>query len=575
MSGKILRFIFIFSGLFALRCGATVYQSNGSASNVQALHNSAQDGDTITLPAGTFFWATTVTITKGITVIGETTTDPVHKTANDQTIVLANTGTNGNQPLLNLATAYGKSYRLSGITFRTGQTQIVNSNGMVQLQGGSHAVRVDHCHFDDLPYENNYVAVWRALYGVIDHNVFDFRSPNNHAQSLYINMSDWGGRSYGDGSWAEPPYYGSEKFVFIEDNCFNNTTSNEFAGVIDGWRGGRYVFRHNHAYNATPTNHGTEIGRERGFRCAEIYNNDFHFTDARGSLGGTRSGGWISHDNTVDGQQLARGATLGTYRVFFAFIGAPFTGASGDNPWDYNVTEWDGRHIDGHPPYLFESGSASSGSDGTHIVDLTKNWRANQWIGYAAKRLSDGKIALVFSNTTNTLNVYYHDGYGGGPIWQAGDQYQIHKVLVALDQPGRGASDLIAFNDDSGSGGIRCPPTRPRLLQHGNARIRALYLPAPADRGCGYASAPAEHLRPATATLRPTPTPPATVTATPSLKPEAKPTHTSTTTTTPELSLTATPTPSNSGFSISLTRLIPVLQSAQLFHLPGASPCRK
>src|SRR6266542_2449810 len=101
-----------------------------------------------------------------------------------------------------------------------------------------------------------------------------------------------------------------------------------------------------------------------------------------------------------------------------------------------------------------------------------------------------------------------------------------------------------AFNDDSGSGGIRCPPTRPRLLQHGNARIRALYLPAPADRGCGYASAPAssEHLRPATATLRPTPTPPATA---------------------------------NSGFSISLTRLIPVLQSAQLFHLPGASPCRK
>jgi hypothetical protein len=77
------------------------------------LHNSAQDGDTITLPAGTFFWATTP---KGITVIGQTTTDPVHKTANDQTIIVVNTGTNGNQPLLNLATASGKSHRLSGIT---------------------------------------------------------------------------------------------------------------------------------------------------------------------------------------------------------------------------------------------------------------------------------------------------------------------------------------------------------------------------------------------------------------------------------------------------------------------------
>jgi hypothetical protein len=79
MSGKILWSIFIFSGLFALRCGATVYHSNGSASNAQALHNSARDGDMITLPAGTFFWATTVTITKGI--IGQTTTDPMQPPA--------------------------------------------------------------------------------------------------------------------------------------------------------------------------------------------------------------------------------------------------------------------------------------------------------------------------------------------------------------------------------------------------------------------------------------------------------------------------------------------------------------
>jgi hypothetical protein len=80
------------------------------------LHNSAQDRNTITLPAGTFFWATTVAITKGITVLGQATTDPVHKTANDQTIIVVNTGTNGNQPFLNLASASGKSYRLSGIT---------------------------------------------------------------------------------------------------------------------------------------------------------------------------------------------------------------------------------------------------------------------------------------------------------------------------------------------------------------------------------------------------------------------------------------------------------------------------
>ena len=72
-------------------------------------------------------------------------------------------------------------------------------------------------------------------------------------------MASWGGRDHGDGSWAEPAYYGSEKFVFVEDNCFNNTNGHA-GGWIDGYRGGRYVYRYNHAYDSAPTNHGTEIG---------------------------------------------------------------------------------------------------------------------------------------------------------------------------------------------------------------------------------------------------------------------------------------------------------------------------
>ena len=41
----------ILSGFSALR-GATVYDSDGSAASVQALHNAAHDGDTITVPPG-------------------------------------------------------------------------------------------------------------------------------------------------------------------------------------------------------------------------------------------------------------------------------------------------------------------------------------------------------------------------------------------------------------------------------------------------------------------------------------------------------------------------------------------
>src|SRR5215471_15979694 len=59
---------------FAPHSGATVYQSDGSDTNVQAIHDTnAQDGDTITLPAGTFIWTTGVNLTKGITVRGQTT----------------------------------------------------------------------------------------------------------------------------------------------------------------------------------------------------------------------------------------------------------------------------------------------------------------------------------------------------------------------------------------------------------------------------------------------------------------------------------------------------------------------
>jgi hypothetical protein len=55
---------------FASQCEATVYNSDGSAANVQALHNAVLDGDTITLPAGAFTWATGVTITKAIKIQG-------------------------------------------------------------------------------------------------------------------------------------------------------------------------------------------------------------------------------------------------------------------------------------------------------------------------------------------------------------------------------------------------------------------------------------------------------------------------------------------------------------------------
>src|SRR5258705_9757634 len=76
---------------FAPRCGATVYHSDGSAINVQYIHDTqAVNGDTITIPAGSFSWIIHVTITKAVIIQGQTTTDTVNGTANDQTNLVDN-----------------------------------------------------------------------------------------------------------------------------------------------------------------------------------------------------------------------------------------------------------------------------------------------------------------------------------------------------------------------------------------------------------------------------------------------------------------------------------------------------
>jgi len=57
-------------------------------------------------------------------------------------------------------------------------------------------------------------------------------------------------------------------------------------------------------------------------------------------------------------------------------------------------------------------------------------------------RPSDRMMALITGNTSNTLNLFAWQTLN----WAAGNQYQIHKVLTVLDQPGRGKGDLISGN---------------------------------------------------------------------------------------------------------------------------------
>ena len=70
MVRRILVSFLILIGCSGVRCDATIYHSDGSAASVQALHNAALNGDTITLPTGTFTWTSGVTISKAINIQG-------------------------------------------------------------------------------------------------------------------------------------------------------------------------------------------------------------------------------------------------------------------------------------------------------------------------------------------------------------------------------------------------------------------------------------------------------------------------------------------------------------------------
>jgi FG-GAP-like repeat len=444
VSGKILLLVLILSGLCAPRSKATVYYSNGSVANVQALHNIAAEGDKIALPAGTFNWTSRLNITKGITLQGATTVvgSVWSPAVTDATVILDNTPRNGSG-IISAQLNAGQSFRLTGITFRRGNSSTYGGNGAIRITSiGSQpntSVRIDHCHFDRLYWANS-IWIFGWIYGVDDHNVFDC---NPASLSHLIWHNTWGAQTNGNGSWANFPYYGTEKFWFIEDNTIRGNGPGT-SGTIDCMNGGRFVARHNAFFNASPGGHGTEGGPQRGARAREVYDNIFRWTIGW-SGHSQRSGGGIWHDNTWIGfdSNNQNHTSLAIFREIGA-IGNDLSLwglAGGNNPWDMN-----------DPHGLYEAGTHSGSVNSRGVVrDSSNRWSPNQWAGYSITNTNPAAhcynhSAYIVSNTADTITYYYYGaGDRGAPlVFNPGDSYAIYRVLTALDQNGRGKGDLIS-----------------------------------------------------------------------------------------------------------------------------------
>ena len=497
-------FLAIFGALFlssGLSAFATTYYSDGTVANIQAIHHTeAADGDTIVIPAGTFSWTARLDITKGITLQGQTTITGAgtsNPTITDATVIKDDVPRSNFHGIVNVGLTPAQSFRMTGITFTAGTltTQPLNSHGAFQFHSTgatpNTSMRMDHCHLNGL-YQGYYLWVFGWVYGVADNNVFDNVGRN---RPVFIQHESWGGQANGNGSWADYPWYGTDKFFFIEDNTFIRNFTAALAAV-DSDGGARYVWRHNYMLNCVVANHGTEGGAWRGARAEEIYGNTFNFTSAAQS--GFRSGTNLFHDNQFLGVPSNSGNICGLPNFRETAVRPnPIWGiADGTSIWDQNDTEGNGTYVEGHAPYLFDSGTDTSSVNSNGVIhDSTKNWTQNQWIGYSIKNTnpaspSYNRGSYVVSNLSDQITYNNSPGpFGPNLIFNTGDTYEIHRVLVMMDQNGRGKGDQLT--------GARNPiNTVTGRASHNHQALEPCYswnnIYTPNGHVCGFDANPAQ-----------------------------------------------------------------------------------
>lgn len=465
--------------------GAIINAASASIADVTSAVNRAVDGDTVIVPAGTATWTSTLNLSKGITLRGQTTVvgaGTASPTITDGTVILdAVPIVSGVCPLIKITAAQNQAFRITGFTFRHGsRTTQPASGGAIQVTGtvhgstGAGSLRIDHCQFD-LLYQVGVVFSSWATNSVVDHCAGNYW--HNVFSAKVYNGSGWNsGDTFGDSSFADDSYLGSEKFVFFEDNTVNNTAPAQTTGTIDSQSGARYVVRHCYFINCAPNTHGTETGgRLRSIRLHEWYQNTIKFTYA-GTLGMMRGGTGVSWGNTLLGSPggLSTGNGLFDARATWPFLifadTPPNSAANGANGWDLNVTESDGvTNVPGHAPFTFASGTAASNSDdttGTVTVSGSPGWFPNQWVGYSITNTKRGRSpgsnygSFIIANTANTITYSRATTTTPGAAelthFLAGDGFVIHKLITSLDQPGAGkCDDLIAYDSHQNPYNVR------------------------------------------------------------------------------------------------------------------------
>jgi hypothetical protein len=249
-------------------CLIAIYLSSSAAANiiqaascsradVQAAINSAQDGDTVLVPAGECTWNSEVSIqNKTIVLIG------AGSGAGGTKIIYG--GSNHSLLDIDAENKTGKM-EVTGFWFYGGDSNYWSGTA-ISFGGpkGWKNLRIHHNVF-----ENNKqwtMVGYAGSHGLIDNNTF-----KGEAHGIVF----WGDDTE---DWETPLYLGTADFFFVEDNNFDwdDWYGVTGAACMDMNSGGRVVFRHNTIkYGFWETHDKARHGTAASANAYEIYNNSF------------------------------------------------------------------------------------------------------------------------------------------------------------------------------------------------------------------------------------------------------------------------------------------------------------
>jgi hypothetical protein len=287
---KLLFILIFFSGILGLAKSSqatTINAASCSYADVSSAISSASAGDMVSVPTGSCTWASTLGITKGISIIG----------AGIGNTVITRSGANA---LFSIDPAdYSDTtnpYRVSGFTLDLNTTVAASAGlyiGTYYKLWSSPApalpkVRIDHVRFTNaLHFSAQAIVNYSTMVGVVDNCTFD-----NVYYPIRNDSGDAGGevRSQALLDYVLPYWdLGNSYKIYFEDNTFSDMWDGGSQSIVaDCQWGGSYAMRYNTitlSYPGQPIFDAHGYGNSAYVACfgTELYGNKIIYSGAGGS----------------------------------------------------------------------------------------------------------------------------------------------------------------------------------------------------------------------------------------------------------------------------------------------------